>query len=344
MGSKRQDMTKKLALFVIKLCICLGLLYLALQSSGILTKEGFSQAKQTIKDANLFYLAISVVFILIMDITSTIKWKALTSFKAIPISFARLLVFYIVGRFYNLILPSSIGGDVIRIHLLGKHTGNPAEAAAIVFVERFTGVIMLVLLASAAIMVAGLGNNESQLIVAVGVGVVGIVGIYWIIMDKRPLALLSRLTENFKLSFLEKVLAKARKLQTNIYTISSSNKALAISFALSGLFYFASMLNVWVTVLVFQEDVSLWSMVIAVPIIMFIMNIPVSIGNIGIMEFGYTMILMQFGVSGDVAIATALLMRLKLLLAGGIGGIFHLFLGNKKISEEEIDSMPSRQI
>jgi hypothetical protein len=61
----------------------------------------------------------------------------------------------------------------------------------------------------------------------------------------------------------------------------------------------------------------------AVPVILFIMNLPFSIGGIGLMEFAYSFTLGVFGVQPAVAISTALLMRAKSLLDAGIGGLLY---------------------
>ena len=65
-------------------------------------------------------------------------------------------------------------------------------------------------------------------------------------------------------------------------------------------------------------------MLLAVPAIMLIMNLPVSIGGLGLMEAGYALLFPLFGYSPALALSTALLMRFKTLVNGGIGGILHL--------------------
>ena len=48
---------------------------------------------------------------------------------------------------------------------------------------------------------------------------------------------------------------------------------------------------------------------------LFVVNIPLFVGNIGIMEFAYTLVLGAFGVSPQAALSAAHLMRLKMVLA-----------------------------
>ena len=75
---------------------------------------------------------------------------------AIKIELWRVYAFYNIGRFFNLILPISLGGDIVRIYQLGKFTGKNHTAAASVIVERFTGMLTLILLMAAIAVVLNL--------------------------------------------------------------------------------------------------------------------------------------------------------------------------------------------
>ena len=56
---------------------------------------------------------------------------------------------------------------------------------------------------------------------------------------------------------------------------------------------------------------------------MFIMNLPISIGGIGLMEFAFIFIFEISGYSSALALSTALLMRLKSFVDAGMGGILY---------------------
>ena len=65
-------------------------------------------------------------------------------------------------------------------------------------------------------------------------------------------------------------------------------------------------------------------MIIAVPIIMLVMNLPVSIGGLGLMEASYTVGFELLGYSAELGLTTALIMRAKTLIDALIGGVFEL--------------------
>ena len=60
------------------------------------------------------------------------------------------------------------------------------------------------------------------------------------------------------------------------------------------------------------------------------MNLPISFGNLGLMEFAYIAIFQMMGYSAELALSVAILMRLKSLLDGVIGGVLYpIFVTNK---------------
>ncbi|MFC1665950.1 lysylphosphatidylglycerol synthase domain-containing protein, partial [Pseudomonadota bacterium] len=76
--------------------------------------------------------------------------------------------------------------------------------------------------------------------------------------------------------------------------------------------------------LAFDRNVSLVDMIIAVPAIMLIMNLPVSIGGLGLMEASYTVAFELLGYSAELGLVTALLMRGKAIIDALVGGVLEL--------------------
>jgi uncharacterized membrane protein YbhN (UPF0104 family) len=66
------------------------------------------------------------------------------------VPFRRLVALYFVGNFFNAFLPTSFGGDVMRVVEVTRDV-PPAVAAGTVIVDRLTGLIMLFVMALAAL-------------------------------------------------------------------------------------------------------------------------------------------------------------------------------------------------
>ena len=310
-------------LFVVKLLVTLGFIAFVVHKTGLLTEAGWANLSTMLQQANLWYFAASVCVGVLLNIVSTIKWKVLLDTKQRHVGFGSLLSYYYIGKFFNLILPTSVGGDVVRIYQLGKHTGARAEAAASVFVERFTGMITLTLFSLLAVLLAIGQYNIPLITYSLLFFVVAGATIGWLAIDPRPLNWLMKHLST-RSAFLTRMVDKLSRGQQAIRDYRQHGAAIQFAMLWSVIFYLLAVVNVWVSARAFSPEVDFFSVSLAVPAIMLIMNLPISIGGLGLMEAAYTVVFDLFGYAAALALLTALLMRLKTLVDGGIGGILYL--------------------
>jgi uncharacterized protein (TIRG00374 family) len=255
--------------------------------------------------------------------------------KKIKINLWRIYAYYSIGRFFNLILPTSMGGDVVRIFQLAKYTGDKNTSAASVIVERFTGLIVLMLTAILAVIVNQKVFNQMWLSVALTVASIGLGIIVWIVLDGRVFSLLHEKL-GLRIKIIGKILNKLNKIRLTILEFKANKNAMFWAIINSVIFQFLAIINVWITSKAFSDELGFLTCLIAVPVILFIMNIPFSIGGIGLMEFGYVYTLSLFGISPSLAISTALLIRAKGIIDALIGGMLFAFLDKDRSLIQEI--------
>lgn len=320
---------KKTALKLVQLLVTLLLLAFVFYQVGLFSESGRSQFASVLVNVSWPFLLMSIAVGILINASSALKWFMLTRSQNLGASYLRIFAYYLVGQFYNLFLPTSVGGDVVRAYELGKFSGRQADSMASVFVERYTGVLTLLLVAGLAILsqisLFNVGFVRISLVAfALGLGFVA-----WMLFDQR----LYRWVRDFftkRLAFTQKLFIKVDKLLLSIERYKQAPSAIAWAFVNSIVFYLIAVLNVLVTAWVFQADVSLWPILIATPIIMLIMNVPLSIGNIGLMEFAYTSVFQLMGYDPALGLSVAILMRLKSLLDGVMGGLLQPLFVTKK--------------
>jgi uncharacterized protein (TIRG00374 family) len=228
-----------------------------------------------------------------------------------------------------------MGGDVVRIFQLAKYTGDKNTSAASVIVERFTGLIVLMLMAILAVIVNQKVFNQMWLSVALTVASIGLGIIVWIVLDGRVFNLLYEKL-GLRVKIIGKVLNKLNRIRLTILEFKSNKNAMFWAIINSFIFQLLAVINVWITSKAFSDELGFLTCLIAVPVILFIMNIPFSIGGIGLMEFGYVFTLSLFGISPSLAISTALLIRAKGILDAVLGGFFYISLNRDKSLVAEI--------
>lgn len=92
------------------------------------------------------------------------KWRLLLRAGGAEVSLWHCCALYWLGMFSNLWLPSSIGGDAVRIWQLRQDGIGGGAAAASVLVERLTGFAALLMLGACGLLFAQAGARVSTLL------------------------------------------------------------------------------------------------------------------------------------------------------------------------------------
>ncbi|AFQ43417.1 lysylphosphatidylglycerol synthase transmembrane domain-containing protein [Desulfosporosinus meridiei] len=109
----------------------------------------WSEIILVLSGVKLGWLAAAVGWIVLAMVVSTVKWHAITKALGLKLSYRELWRIYWVGIFFNNFLPSSIGGDALRILWAAKLSGDSPGATSSVVIERIlatTGLALLGLL------------------------------------------------------------------------------------------------------------------------------------------------------------------------------------------------------
>jgi uncharacterized protein (TIRG00374 family) len=107
----------------------------------------------TWRRANPRLLALAAAIQVMCVLISAFKWSVLLRANNARQPYRWLARIYFVGQFANNFLPTSVGGDAMRVLALGRRSGNYARASASVFMERLTGFLALSAIALGAMVV-----------------------------------------------------------------------------------------------------------------------------------------------------------------------------------------------
>ena len=109
---------------VVRLAVTFALIGFVIHQAGLLEPSGRAEFVETIRGVDPFYLALSFLVSVVMNLVSSYKWQVLLVSKRIFVSLYRLFALYYIGKFFNLFLPTGMGGDVARVYELGRITGT----------------------------------------------------------------------------------------------------------------------------------------------------------------------------------------------------------------------------
>lgn len=115
--------------------------------------------------------AAGLVLLLGIRVVRAARWRDLLAAYGVRRSLLRLTALVFVGHFFNLFLPTSVGGDLARGYLAAPEDDQVALSYGVVVVERFLGFVTLALVTAGATVVAMLtsaGSIPSPLLHSVG--------------------------------------------------------------------------------------------------------------------------------------------------------------------------------
>jgi hypothetical protein len=89
------------------------------------------------------WLGVAAVLTLAGIVLSALRWQKVLEALDIRTRLPRLMSHYMAGQFVSNVLPTTIGGDVLRVSRLSRDTGESPGTFASVVLERLTGWLVL---------------------------------------------------------------------------------------------------------------------------------------------------------------------------------------------------------
>ena len=283
-------------------------------------RVGWEALWTEIAGANAGWVVVYVGVSFLATLVSALKWHVLATARGLSASRGKLTVLYLVGYFFNNILPTSVGGDVVRAYELGKADGKQAEAMASVFMERFTGLTALILFALFTLILDPRFLGDMTLALALAVVCVAYLSVIALVFQRAAVRFLQ---ERISFSPVQRLLRKMQKLQEAILLYQHERRALWVSMLYSGVFYVISVFIVYTGCLTFGDAPDVADLFLVVPIMHILFMIPISLGGIGLHEWAYTIVLGMIGGPHAVGLSVALLYRTRTIVFGLIGGTLY---------------------
>jgi uncharacterized protein (TIRG00374 family) len=284
------------------------------------------QAIEMVLDSSAQTIFTLVGLSLLMNWVSAAKWFLLSRARGIGVSLTRLTVLYLIGKFFSNFVPGMIGGDISRSYLFGRYIGSHSMATASIFLERFTGLLTLVVLAAIATLIQPnvLGSPAIGISIAVISAGCFVVLALLFVPDLRQI--LSQLAA--RILWVSKLLPTANRLFSEIAFFRRHPLTLVATIVLSCVFYLLASISLLVACQAVGLPAFYTEVAHATPVIYLATAVPVSPNNLGWWEWCVGLILTHSENALAEGIAVGLLIRAVTLFVSLIGGM--LFLGYRQ--------------
>ena len=258
----------------------------------LLREEGDGQLFSALRRVSIGYFLAAVVALTISRMFAATRWYILLESAGVKISLFRSIMLTFTGNFSSNFLPTTIGGDVVRLAGAMQLGYDRAICLASLVVDRLIGMAgMALALPLGLVPVFSLGNGASQSIAIAP-------------LIQKGVDFFKRTLESFSI-WLKKPFALGGSMLATFGNMVFIY--LAVYFLLLGI----------------DHHVSYWLVAGLYTLTYFVTLVPISINGLGVQELSMTFLLIQLGgLTSSESATVALLTRLIFILTSLPGAFF----------------------
>ena len=255
---------------------------------------------------------------------SAFRWKLLLLAEGIRLPLWRLTVVYLQGSFFNLFLPTLIGGDIFRGYAIYRITDGHDASLASILVDRLTGFAALILIALAALVVAYSQVRDPQVAVLIlAVAAAFTLLIVMLLHDWTK----ERASGALRVVGLVRFQAKLHGLVEALRRYRGHHRALGQAMLLSALLQALLIVTYYLISTGLHLRVPIAYFFLYVPLITFVAMVPVSVAGLGVREGGAVYFFARVGVDAATALTMSLAWFSLSLAMSALGGLAFLLSG-----------------
>ena len=252
---------------------------------------------------------------------SALRWQILLKTQGIRISQGYLSSSFLIGSFFNNILPTSIGGDIFRsLDIANKAGVSVGKSASVLVIDRFAGVMSAALYAVIALFLGFASIGTTSYVIPIAIFFVICIIIGFLILNPSILRL-DKIVR--KIKFLSKIREKVMEIYHTFLSFKKYKLALTEALLCSIALQFGVICNYYLAARSLGINLSLTSFFFIVPVVTIIAMLPITIGGTGLRENALVFFMVALGAQNEKAAMTSLVIFVMLLVLGIIGGIIY---------------------
>jgi len=302
--------------------VSLALLYLALR--GI----NFAGIQARLSQIKLLWIGLAVLVAIFQILLGALRWREISILCHAPLTDLQAFRYNMIGAFFNQTLPSSIGGDAVRLWLVNRTGAGWRAATYSILTDRAVGLIALALIIVGSLpwsygMIAD-SNGRLALVFVDFAALFG--GLGFLVLGRLPWSWLKRWwpTRHVRAcSVIANQVIFNRKTGPKIAVLSLSIHVLAVVIA-------------WCAVRSIEAPADFEQLFMLTPPIMLITMVPISIAGWGVREatmmvaFGYA------GLAQADGTMVSILFGVVYFIVGALGGLVWIFSAEKASGKIEV--------
>lgn len=310
-------MSGRLISFAVKFAVSAALLWLLARGIDL------DAVGRQIAGADPLWLLAALVLAAAVVLLAALRWHLVTKAIGAGVPARDAVSITAIGWFFNQTLPSTVGGDAVRIYLAYRTGISKTGAVHGIILDRLMGLFVVLALATIflAPLLAGLSTDFQKwfLTAFVAAGYVGYALLF------AMTGSLAALVDRFRLGRL------ARALSQDARDTLLSAWPGAVILVISVVLQIVQIASIYVIAVALGLAASFADIMIAVPAVLLVSSLPVSIAGWGVREQSMVLALGAMGVAATDALAVSVLLGLSWIVIGLPGAL--VWLGYRRHGE-----------
>jgi uncharacterized membrane protein YbhN (UPF0104 family) len=307
---------RRILFSTIKILISLALLYLALR------KVDLTELASRVNNlASLGWIAVAIAVTFLQIFVGVLRWRRISAECGAPLGLRQAMRFNLIGTFFNQTLPSSIGGDAVRLWLVARGGAGWRAATYSIFVDRAIGLIALAIIIVASLPwsynLIGDPHGRSALLFVDFAALAG--GVGFLVLGALPWPWLKRWWGTHHLH-------ACAVIANRVIFSRKDGPAIAV---LSILVHVLAVVIAWCVVQSITAPVVFGQIFQLVPPVMLITMLPISIAGWGVREASMALAFGYAGLLPNEGVNISLLYGAVTFLVGAFGGLVWIFSAEK---------------
>ncbi len=262
---------------------------------------------EILEKIDLKWIPVILFLVLFRNFISGFRFKILCS-SIKKLSTWLLTKHYFIGSMFNLFLPTSIGGDGVRVALLSQESSIPVkDGTALVLLERFIGFFGFILFSLFSCFFISISP-------AIQLAVVGMSVVYFVLF----VTMLKAPDFGQNLPVIGSLISSYNKLR-------KERKLIVYAFGVSIVFQFVSILMRYLIAYSVGIEVSFLSFLVFIPLINIVTLLPISLGGHGLREGAFLFFFSQVGLTKEEAWIISLGSLLIFTITALVGAVIYFY-------------------
>ena len=292
--------------------VALTLLVTGLCTAYLIWKIDLGRTLRVIGDANPWYLLLALGLMIVTIVPMAWRWQLLLRAKGVEDNLVWLTRAYFVSYAAGQILPTSVGGDAVRIYETARrHPGHGDTGAATVLLERAIGGAATLILAAVGLALAVGHYDVGAYLWIEAFFVVATIVFGFLVFSRRARPLLKLGRPLLRIVRLDKLVARVyHAMHSYRDHVGVLVTVLAVTIALQAI----RVLAVWLSGKAVGIDLSPRPYYVMGPLLFLVMLVPFTVNGFAVRESFFVSFLGNLGVDPDNAFAAGFLFFLITIL------------------------------